>query len=100
MCIEPSADYIIQIVSIGCPLWVTNGHHTLLSAMIETRSLSCGLIGSWIEPDQHARIEAAWIALPIEAQAQRVAVEIANPALGLPGRGRGHRTQLRAPGWR
>src|SRR5262245_42506390 len=50
--------------------------------------------GSAKEPHRHTRLENSWIALWIEAQAQRVAVVAAGGALGLPGRERAERPKL------
>src|SRR4029434_3448186 len=55
---------------------------------------------SRIEPDRHAWLESGWITLQIEAQAQCIAVMIANSALGLPGRERAQRAQLGDQSWR
>ena len=49
---------------------------------------------SAIEPHRHPGLEGGGIAERIEAQAQRVAVVIADGALGLPGRERPERHQL------
>src|ERR1700686_687979 len=38
-----------------------------------------------LDPNSHARIEACGLSLRVEAQAQRIAVMIANNPLGLPG---------------
>src|SRR5215510_512278 len=69
------------------------------SSAIVIRSLSCNL-RSRIEPDRHAWLEAGRITLQIEAQAQRIAVVIANRTLGLPGRERPQRPQLCDQSWR
>jgi hypothetical protein len=47
-------------------------------------SCRCGHSHSAIEPDGHAGLESGRIALWIEAQAQRIAVVVADCALGLP----------------
>jgi hypothetical protein len=44
-----------------------------------------GTVGSACEPDGHPGFEFGRITFGIEAQAQRVAVVIADSALGLPG---------------
>ena len=49
---------------------------------------------SAIEPDGHARLESSRSTLWVEAQAQRVAIVIADCALGLPGREGAKRPQL------
>src|SRR5262245_12106799 len=49
---------------------------------------------SAIEPDRHTGLEPGRIALRIEAQAQRIAIVIADRALRLPGRERPNRPKL------
>src|SRR5262245_15943846 len=65
---------------------------------VRTADVSCSL-GSTIEPDRHAWLEAGWIP-QIEAQAQRIAVVIANRTLGLPSREGAERAKLGDQGWR
>src|SRR5262249_298388 len=69
------------------------------SSAIVIRSLSCNLRSS-IEPDRHAWFEAVRMPLQIEAQAQRIAIVIANGTLGLPSRERAERAQLGDQSWR
>ena len=69
------------------------------SVMIGICSVSCSL-RSRIEPDRHAGLEAGRITLQVEAQAQGIAVVIANRALGLPSRERAQRAQLGDQSWR
>ena len=52
-----------------------------------------------IEPDRHAGLEPGPIALRIEAQAQRIAIVIADRALSLPGRERPDRLKFGDDGW-
>src|SRR5262245_17022847 len=78
------------------------GGNLPLAAVILHRAISC----TWpqlsndeprksaMEPNRHAGLEAARITLRIEPQAQRIAVVIADRALGLPGRERSERHEL------
>src|SRR5262245_8627290 len=62
--------------------------------------MSFCILRSRIEPHRHAGLEAGRITPQIEAQAQRIAVVIANRTLGLPGRESAERTQFGDQGWR
>src|SRR5262245_63554628 len=52
------------------------------------------------DPDRNAWFEAGRITLQIEAQAERIAIVIANGTLGLPSRERAQRAQLGDQSWR
>ena len=71
-------------------------HRTSLRTLLignnrEIFSIPCNF-RSRIEPDRHAWFEAGRITSQIEAQAQRIAIVIANGTLGLPSRERAQRT--------
>src|SRR4029077_5773022 len=82
-------------------LWSTRPSHGLAVSMSQSTTLpakALPFIGSTSPssryPDRHAGFDPARIALRIEAQPERVAIVIADRALGLPGRESAERSQL------